>query len=179
MNSTQLLNLLSNLFPNAMNVKDFTIAVDSSGNATIATWLVSGVTEPTAAQLSTALASLLLSQAQTAQTNVIYAAYQTARYGTPVSSTVGGVSVSFPTDSDTQGNIMAYIAANVLQQTAATVYPLLDATGALQQLTYTELVSLAQAIQAASLAAFGEKQTLTAQIASASSVSSVQSIVWS
>jgi Protein of unknown function (DUF1214) len=58
------------------------------------------------------------------------------------------VYVSFSTDSDTQNNIMAYLAANILQQTAATNYSLLGAPGTLHQLSYGELVPLAQAIKA-------------------------------
>jgi hypothetical protein len=74
---------------------------------------------------------------------------------------------------------MAYLAANILQQTAATKYPLLDPINTPQPLTYTGSVSLAQAIQAASLVAFGKKQTLTGQVASASSTAQVVGVAWS
>lgn len=178
MNAQALQQAIGYLFPLAISSTNYTLAVDGSGNAAIKLWDNTLGPEPTATQLMAALISGQLASAQIGQQSLILAAYKRARWGTPVSLTVGANIYSFPTDAETQLNVSHYIAANILQQSATTTYPLLDVNGAVQMLNYTQIVALAQAIQSTALAAFSRKSILFAQIAAATTVTAVQALVW-
>ncbi len=173
-----LVAVLYYLFPHAVAGRDFALE-NFSGTLQIVAWNTALLgAQPTQAQLDTAWATVQLTQAKSAQRAVIEQAYFAARYGPPVTVTFGSTAYTFPTDVDTQQNIMGYIAANVTNATGTQTYSLMDASGTVQQLTYAQLELLGQAIQNVSTAAFTKKLTLEGEIAAATTVSGVQSIVW-
>ena len=178
MTQQTLMQAIGYLYPTAMPNVNYSVSMDASGNASIRLWDNSLGTQPTSDALSVAMSAGQLSSARIYQQAVILTAYKQARWGTPVSLTVGSNVCIFPADAETQLNVSYYIAANILQQAATTTYPLLDVNEAVQMLTYAQLVALAQVIQAATLAAFSKKSALFAQIASATTIAAVQAVDW-
>lgn len=174
MNAIQLLNILSNTFPALENVRDYTIAVDQSGNATIATWLVSGTAEPTVDALNAELAALLLSQAQAAQITVLQAAYNASGYA-PVSY----MGASFPSDPNTLLLLSCTLVQSSTPQGLPTGFQWFSATGTGVQMTLAELQGLGNAIFAQVYAAYVKLQGLIAQVETAMSIANVQAVVWS
>jgi hypothetical protein len=175
----QLQQCVQAIYPAAIYPANYSATVDTSGNATINLWNNAIGVQPTAAQLTAQLAAMQLAQAQTAQTAVLTAAYTTARYGTPVSLASGSpaTTLSFPTDTLTQSNIMGYLVAFTAANAPAQM-PLQDASGNVQMLTYAQLQTLAQSMATQSMTAWQTLQGLITQVLAATTVAAVQAIVW-
>lgn len=152
-------------------------AVDNSGNAAIDLWNPALGPEPTTEQLTAAIATSDLADAQSAQSAKIAAAYKKAKYQTPITVTVGRNTLSFPTDEVTQMEVLSYLvtfnAANAPAQ-----MPLEDASGNMQMLTYGEIQAVAKAITASSIAAHKKHNELQAQISAARSRAEIRAITW-
>jgi hypothetical protein len=177
MNLKQLQQAVQYLSPSAIYQVSYTVSVDGDGNGTLDVWNSVLGAQPSADQLTTALAAAQLLGAQTMQTAAITAAYQAARYGASVSLTVGSTTLSFPTDPTTQTNIMGYLVAFTAETAPATM-PLLDASGNTQSLTYTQLQTLAQSIASQSITIWQSYTSLCAQIEAATTISALQAITW-
>lgn len=165
------------LFPSAVYGTTWTASVDSSGNATINLWSNSIGAQPDSTALSTALVESQLAAAKTTQNATLVVSYNAARYGTPVSITVGSTTMTFPTDTLTQANVTGYLVA-FSASTAPASMPLVDATGTTQSLTYAAMQSLAEAIGNASIAAWTKLKTLQADVTAATTIADVQAVVW-
>lgn len=179
MTTQQLQTAVNQLVPGAILGTGWTASTDSTGAASITYWNPSLGSQPTEAQLSTALAAAQLRAAKVAQTNSLTAAYKTARYGTPVSITAAsGKSLSFPTDMATQDNVTKYLAVMQGMKTKPASVPLVDAGGAVQSLAPSDVQALAEAILSASQAAFTKLMSLQAQVQAATTIADVQAVVW-
>jgi hypothetical protein len=172
----QLQQVLAILFPNAAP-GSWQVTTDTFGNASIALWNNSIGAQPTAAQLTAALASVQLQQTQAAQVATLNASYQTARYGTPVTLISGTATLSFPTDVATQTNVTGYLVAFTATTAPATM-PLQDVNGVTQQVTYAQLQTLAASIATQSITAYTTLEGLLAQVGAATTAAAVQAIVW-
>jgi len=173
----QLQQCVQAIYPAAIYPANYSAVVDGSGNATIGLWNNAIGVQPTAAQLTAQLAAMQLAQAQSTQIALLTAAYTTARYGTPVSLVSGATTLSFPTDTLTQSNIMGYLVA-FTSANAPAAMPLQDASEKVQTLTYAQLQSLAQAMATQSMTAWQTVQGLAAQVMAATTVAAVQAVVW-
>lgn len=185
MTSAQIVQVLKVLYPTALQGNDYTLTVDSSGNAAIALWSTTlGTppgTPPTPAALQAALDSQTLSQAVAAQTATIMAAYNANRYGAPVSISNGTSTLTFPTDALTQQNIAYLLVAFGLPNAVAAPsagMPLEDSSGNVQMLTVPQLQQLAGAIANQSITAWLTLKNLLAQVNAATTVAAVQAVVW-
>lgn len=174
MNQSQLLNVLSNMYPSAMFIRDYTIAVDDSGNATVATWRGALGTQPTADRLAAELTTLQLQQAQDAQIAVLQAAYSANGYA-PVSY----MGASFPSDPNTLLLLSCTLVQGSTPQGLPSGFAWYDATGTGVAMTLTQLQGLGNAIFAQVYAAYVKLQGLIAQVESASTVAGMQAVVWS
>lgn len=179
MNLAQLQQAVLKIYPTISSQTAYTTSFDSSGNAEIVLWNNSVGPQPTDAQLSSALSALQLEQAQAEQDSVLNAAYQTARFGTPVTITASsGATLTFPTGPDTQQDIMGYLVAYDATD-APSQLPLQDSSGVVQQLTYADLKTLAKSIANNSYTAWLKLQSLLGQVKAATTISAVQAVVWS
>lgn len=181
MTLSQLQQAVTYLFPTAVYPTTYTATVDSSGNATIALWNNTLGAQPTTDQLTTALAASQLAQAKTTQNALVTDSYNTARYGTPVSISVSGVTLTFPVDVVTQQNVMGYLCAYGLPNASAMPVggvPLQDASNSVQMLTLPDLQNLAGVIANQSASAWTTMNSLLNQIAAATTVTAAQAIVW-
>ncbi len=178
MTLTELQQAILSIYPTAVYPSTYTVAVDTSGNATIALWNNSIGVQPTATQLADALAVLEVKPAQTAQLATLLASYNAQRYGAPVPIVSGTTTWSFPTDTLTQTNVMGYLVAFNAATTPAGGLPLQDVNGTVQMLTYAEMQALALAIGTQSIAAWQKLKTLEAEVMAATTVAAVQAIVW-
>jgi hypothetical protein len=179
MTTTELQQALAYLFPTAAvpGASNWTLTTDANGNASIVLWNNSLGTQPTIAQLTTALTACQVQQAQTAQNVTLQAAYTKARYGTPVTLTSGSTMLTFPTDTATQTNVMGYLTAFTSANAPAQM-PLQDASETIQMLTFAQLQTLAQTIATESISAYSTLVSLSAQVAAATTVAAVQAVTW-
>lgn len=171
-------NAITYLFPKAVYTVDYTAALDVNKSATLLLWNPTLGEAPTADQITAALSAYNLANVKAPQIATIEAAYETARYGTPVSLTVGSNTLSFPTDTATQTNITGYLVAFNATNAPATM-PLQDASGAVQMLTYAQLQTLALTIANNSMTVWQKMAGLIAQINAATTIAAVQAVVWS
>ncbi len=182
MNQIQLLNVLSILFPGSMRVRDYTVVVDGSGNATIALWNNTIGAQPTADQLAAELAALQLQQAQAAQTAIIAQASAMAQ-STGFTSSALGTPYSYPSAARTRpicalaAHIHCSLAIPVTGPLSSGVQPLpvwapLSHTPRLSPTSRTNA-------QAAIMTQKSKQNTLTQQINAATTIAAVQAIVWS
>lgn len=173
MNQAQLISVIANLFPTAILNSDYTIAIDSSGNATIKLWNNALGTQPTSALLTTTLATLQLQQAQQSQLATLGAAYQAA-----VATPVPYMSTSFPNDAVHQQLLARAAQAYNIANAVPTDFYVPDVNNKPVPMTLAELNGLVSAIAAQEYAAFVKYGTLQAQVAAATTVAGVQAIVW-
>jgi hypothetical protein len=183
MTAAQLQQAVASIYPSVTGPSSstYTVVTDSSGNATISLWNNAQGAQPTAAQLTAAYNTALLNAAQATQLTTITASYNTNRYGAPVSVTSGTTTLTFPTDTLTQTNIIGLLVAYGLpnaQAAPAGGVPLKDASGNVQSLTVAQLQQLAGAIAAQSISAWQTYVSLEAQINAATTVAAVQAITW-
>lgn len=179
MTPADLQQALSYLYQSGGPNVSYTMQTDAAGQATIALWDNSLGTQPTPAQLATALAAAQLQVAKDAQTTSLQAAYMGARYNTAVQiTTAAGASVSIPTDESTQTNVAGYLVAYAPPNKAPATMPLIDATGAVQSLALSDLQAIAKATADASVAAFNKLTTLLGQVQAATTIADVQAVVW-
>ena len=157
----------------------YTMVVDVNGNATIGLWDNTLGTQPTTDQLAAASLTLQLSPAKLAQTAVLEAAYNKARYGAPVTITASsGTSVTFPTDSATQFNVVGYRSAYDQTDWPADGVPLQDATGAVPLLTCADMKTLAKTIAEQSRLAWVTMMGLVTQVNAATTLDAVNAVNW-
>jgi hypothetical protein len=179
MTLTDLQAALAYLYPAASmpGANNWSLATDAQGNASILLWNNTLGTQPTTDQLATALTATQTAAARVTQIATLTASYGKARYGTPVSLTVGSTTLTFPTDTATQTNVTGYLVAFTATNAPAQM-PLQDSSQTVQMLTYAELQTLAQAIANESISAFTTLVNLTAQVDAAATVAAVQAITW-
>jgi len=173
MNKIQLIQSIQSLVPGALEISSFTVAVDANGNATIATWLAEG-TQPTQTALSTALASIELSQAKQSQVIALETSYAANGYA-PVSY----MGAQFPSDLNTLLLLSCTLIQGATPQGLPTGFQWFSATGTGVQMTLAELQGLGNAIFAQVYAAYVKLQGLIAQVETATTVAAVQAVVWS
>lgn len=183
MTAAQLQQVIASIYPAAVtaSTSTYTMAVDTSGNATIALWNNTLGTEPTTAQLTAALTALQLAAAQQSQIATLDASYNGNRYGAPVAITSGSTTLTFPTDTATQMNVMGLLAAYGLPNSVAVPtggIPLQDNSGTTQTLTLAQVQQLAGAIANQSISAWQTLDSLQAQVSAATTIAAVQAIVW-
>lgn len=174
MNQSELVSSIQALYPNALRNSGYTVSVDSSGNATIALWANSIGSQPTTAQLTAALATLQLTQAQTAQVAVIEAAFQVAAYETPVSY----LGNTYWCDSQSQFMLLGAAFGYGLAGAVPSGFTWWSSTGVAVPFTLSQLQGLATTVLGAFQQNFSKRKALLAQIAAATSVTAVQAVVW-
>jgi hypothetical protein len=172
-NQIQLLNVLSILFPGSLYPRDYTLAVDGSGNASISMWSGTIGAQPTADQLATELASLQFQQAQAAQIALLGAAYQAA-----VASAVAYMGTAFMDDPEHQQLLARAVQAYTLAGAVPAGFFVPDVNNAPVAMTLAQLQGLAAAVAAQEWAAFSKWMTLQKDVAAATTIAAVQAIVW-
>lgn len=182
MNQTQLLNLLSIQYPGSMNVRDYTVAVDSSGNATISLWNNALGTQPTPTQLAAELATLQLQQAQQAQIALIAQASNAAQT-TGFSSSALGSAYTYPSGLQDQANLTACIVASLMPGNASTwtvLFWCTSSAGVSNFVAHTaaQIQKVGQDALTAIMTIKQKQLTLTQQILAATTIAAVQAVVW-
>lgn len=125
---------------------------------------------PTAAQL--------LAQAQAAQIQTLNAAYQAAIVA-PVSYTSkGGVTKAYQADAASVANLSQMLLAFAASQAVPAGFYWVSLDNTQVPFTYADMQGLAAAFGTQGAAAFQQLQSLKAQVNAATTVSSVQAVVW-
>lgn len=183
MNSTQLVQVLQVLFPAMLQgANGYTIAVDSSGNASILLWNNSFGAQPTVAQLTAELAALQLAQAKQAQIAIIAQASAAAQT-TGFSSSALGSAYTYPSGLQDQANLTACIVASLLPGNPTTwtcLFWCTSSAGASNFVSHTaaQIQQVGQNALAAIMACKSKQLTLTEEILSATTITAVQGVVW-
>lgn len=179
MTFSDLQEAVSYLFPASVYGQNYTAAVDTQGNATINLWSNALGVQPTPAALTTALNDASLNAASAVQVAALTSSYQAARWGRDVIlDQSGGGKLVFPSDASTQSNVMGYLVAYASPNQPPKTMPLLDASGVVQQVTYSQLSLLAGMIADRAITAFTLYQSLLAQIKAATTVAAIEAVVW-
>jgi hypothetical protein len=174
MTHDQLVAAIKSLVPAAMEISGYTIAVDSSGDATIATWDASLGTQPTTTALTTALTAIQLQQAQVAQVAILMAAYASAGY-----APVAYMGSAFPSDPNTLLLLSCTLVQGSTPQGLPSGFQWYSDEGTGVPMTLVQLQGLGNAIFAQVYAAYGKVQGLIQAVETATTVAAVQAIVWS
>jgi len=165
---------VSSLFPSAQYSTDYTVKV-TDGAAAILTWNAAIGTQPTAAQIQSALDAIKLSAYKQTQSSAIQADYQNAAYNTPIAY----MGTTFWTDSDSQFKVLGSAWGYGKVGAVPDGFAWWDATGNPVPMTLDQLEGLAQATLVEVEAAFVKRKTLLADIAAATTVAEVQAVAWS
>lgn len=174
MNAFLLQQVMTALFPGAVYQSDWTMAVDSAGNATIRTWNNALGAQPTTAELTAQLTALLLGQAKLAQAATLQAAFAAA-----VASPVTYMSASFANDPAHQQLLSRATQAFTLANAVPSGFFVPDVNSVPVTMTLAQLQGLVQAIATQEWAAFTKWITLQKAVATATTVAAVQAVVWS
>lgn len=180
MTLSDLQSAVTYLFPTAVYGQNYTAAVDAQGNATINLWSNALGMQPTPDALATALNDSVLDAARTSQIATLTSSYQGNRWGANVTipAETGGTRLAFPLDPATQSNVMGYLVAYQAPNQPPKTMPLLDASGVVQQLTYSQLSLLAGIIADRAIAAFTQYQDLVTQVKAATTVAAIEAVMW-
>jgi hypothetical protein len=179
MTSNDLQAAIAYIYPAVKYPGSYTMVVDVTNNATIGLWDNTVGIQPTVDQLAAASLALQLNPAKLTQIATLETAYATARYGTPVTITsAASASLTFPTDTYTQSNVIGYLVAYDATDWPSTNVPLQDASGAIQMLAFADMKLLAKTIADSSMTVWQHLMTLLGQVEAATTVAAVQAIVW-
>lgn len=173
MNLDELVQAMQTIYPTAMRTKDYTVATDDAGNATIATWNNALGAQPTTDQLTSALTVIQLAAAKTAQLALL-----TLSYNGATSANVPYMETNFLADPDSQ---------NIFGQ-ALTIYNAVgsvpdgfftaDSTGTKVPMTLAQLQGLGVAIAAQVWASFQRWVAVRESLAAATTIAEVQAVIW-
>ncbi len=174
MNSTQLVQVLQVLFPAMLQgANGYTIAVDSSGNASILLWNNALGVQPTVAQLTAELAALQLAQAKQAQLAILGAAYQAA-----MSAPISYMGTTFANDPAHQQVLSRAVQAFTLAGAVPSGFFVPDINNVKVSMTLAQLQGMVPVVSAAEWAATQTWVSVQEQVAAATTISAVQAVVW-
>ena len=161
------------LFPSAIVELDFSVLIHGSVT-TITKWNTAKLgPQPTQTQLEAAWPAVQLQTAQTQQRALIKQSF-TAAANANVTDSAGNVWEG----GMASGNSI-FLACQLAQQVGQTSITLFDASKAPHSMTVAEGMAVAALIGVAYQKALGTKNSLYAQINAATTVSAVQSVLWS
>ena len=164
--------VISYLYPTAVVEVDFSVLLNGT-EWSITKWNTAKLgPQPTPAQLETAWPAAQLQAAQTRQRAIIKSSF-TAAANANVTDASGIV-----WEGGTASGNSIFLACQLAQQMGTTSLTLYDAAKNAHSMTIAEGMSVAALIGQAYQVALGTKNSLYAQINAATTVSTVQSIIW-
>ncbi len=173
MNQSQLIQAITALMPNANYSRDYTIAVDASGNATILLWNNALGTQPTATQLASTLATLQLQAAKAQQLQLLAAAYQAA-----MTAPIAYMGTTFANDPVHQQILSRAVQAFTLAGAVPSGFFVPDSNNAKVSMTLAQLQGMVPVVSASEWAATQTWVSVQEQVAAASTITEVQAVVW-
>lgn len=169
-----LAQILSYMFPIAVNGKDYTLQDDGQGPY-IKTWTFAGAAQPTAEQLTAAEAVAALAAVQATQAETLSVACQAA-ITAGFSSSALGAAHAYPSQPLDQTNLIGAVSSGL----ANVNFYCADSTGAWARVSHTAAqIKQVLADGATQRMAYSAKLAgFVAQVNAATTVAAVQAIVW-